>query len=166
MGQYRLALMLLLFLGTVGIFALSRYITRPIQELNRVARSVAEGKLQRRSKNRSEDEIGQLAGSFNSGWPDELVERMQEKEREAQKKEEEARQKDREARQKALEAKQQEDFTAAFAHELKTPLTSIIGYADMLSSMALTPEEISEAAYYIFTQGKRLESLSHSCWSW
>lgn len=31
----------------------------------------------------------------------------------------------------------------------------------MLSSLALTPEEISEAAYYIFTQGKRLESLSH-----
>ena len=160
LGQYRLALMLLLFLGTVGIFALSRYITRPIQELNRVARSVAEGKLQRRSKNRSGDEIGQLAGSFNR-MADELVERMQEKEREAQKKEEEARQKDREARQKALEAKQQEDFTAAFAHELKTPLTSIIGYADMLSSLALTPEEISEAAYYIFTQGKRLESLSH-----
>lgn len=159
LGQYRLALMLLLFLGTVGIFALSRYITRPIQELNRVARSVAEGKLQRRSKNRSGDEIGQLAGSFNR-MADELVERMQEKEREAQKKEEEARQRQG-GQAKGVEAKQQEDFTAAFAHELKTPLTSIIGYADMLSSLALTPEEISEAAYYIFTQGKRLESLSH-----
>ena len=61
----------------------------------------------------------------------------------------------------ALEAKQKEDFTAAFAHELKTPLTSIMGYADMLNSMKLTEEECHEAYFYIFSQGKRLESLSH-----
>ena len=29
-------------------------------------------------------------------------------------------------------ARRQEDFTANFAHELKTPMTSIIGYADTL----------------------------------
>ena len=60
-----------------------------------------------------------------------------------------------------MEAKQKEDFTAAFAHELKTPLTSIIGYADMLNSLKLTEEECSEAYFYIYSQGKRLESLSH-----
>ena len=32
-------------------------------------------------------------------------------------------------------ARQREDFVASFAHELKTPLTSIIGYADMLLSL-------------------------------
>ena len=63
--------------------------------------------------------------------------------------------------EKELEAKQKEDFTAAFAHELKTPLTSIIGYADMLNTMELTEEEQREAYYYIYSQGKRLESLSH-----
>lgn len=63
--------------------------------------------------------------------------------------------------EKELEAKQKEDFTAAFAHELKTPLTSIIGYADMLNSYELTEQERGEATYYIFSQGKRLESLSH-----
>lgn len=62
---------------------------------------------------------------------------------------------------KELEAKQKEDFTAAFAHELKTPLTSIIGYADMLNSLKLTDEECHEAYFYIYSQGKRLESLSH-----
>jgi len=44
---------------------------------------------------------------------------------------------------------------------LKTPLTSIIGYADMLNTMHLTEEEQREAYYYIYSQGKRLESLSH-----
>ena len=67
----------------------------------------------------------------------------------------------RQMEEKELEAKQKEDFTAAFAHELKTPLTSIIGYADMLNSYELTEQERGEATYYIFSQGKRLESLSH-----
>lgn len=45
-------------------------------------------------------------------------------------------------------------------HELKTPLSSFIGYADMLRSTPMTEEETMEAANYIFQQGKRLESLS------
>ena len=47
-----------------------------------------------------------------------------------------------------------------FAHELKTPMTSIIGYADMLRSIQLEPEKHFLAANYIFSEGKRLESLS------
>ena len=58
------------------------------------------------------------------------------------------------------EVRAREDFIAAFSHELKTPLTSIIGYADMLRSTPMTEEETMEAANYIFQQGKRLESLS------
>lgn len=57
-------------------------------------------------------------------------------------------------------AEKQEDFTASFAHELKTPLTSIIGYSDMIRTMQLPPEETMEYANYIYLQGKRLESLS------
>ena len=48
----------------------------------------------------------------------------------------------------------------SFAHELKTPMTSIIGYADLLLSGALDREEQAEAAGYIFSEGQRLESLS------
>lgn len=48
----------------------------------------------------------------------------------------------------------------SFAHELKTPMTSIIGYADLLRTQALTPDEQMEAANYIFTESKRLETLS------
>lgn len=58
------------------------------------------------------------------------------------------------------QAKRQEEFTAAFAHELKTPLTSIMGYADMLRSMNLTEAERMKASDYIYSQGKRLEALS------
>lgn len=153
LNQYRFVLALLLAAGTAVIFLLSRYITKPIGELTYTARQIASGNLTERSHNTSQDEIGELARKFNK-MADALVERVREKELEA-------RRKEQEAEQKALEAKQQEDFTAAFAHELKTPLTSIIGYADMLGTIQLSEAEKSEAAYYIFTQGKRLESLSH-----
>ena len=58
-------------------------------------------------------------------------------------------------------SKRQEDFIASFAHELKTPLTSIIGYSDMLRSQTLLPEQQFKAANYIYSEGKRLESLAH-----
>lgn len=139
LNQYRITLILLLAVGSAGIYLLSRYLTSPISNLDKVAGKIAAGDYEQRSKYHSSDEIGKLAENFNR-MADRLVEQMKEKE---------------------LEAKQKEDFTAAFAHELKTPLTSIIGYADMLNSVTLTEEERREAYFYIYTQGKRLESLSY-----
>ena len=138
-SRYRIALICLLFAGGVCVYILSRYITRPISSLNKLAGRIADGNYDLRSHNNSRDEIGELARNFNR-MADRLVEEMQ---------------------RKVLEAKQKEDFTAAFAHELKTPLTSIIGYADMLNSLKLSDEECHEAYFYIYSQGKRLESLSH-----
>ena len=57
-------------------------------------------------------------------------------------------------------AERREEFIASFAHELKTPLTAIIGYADMLRSREMTPKNRFTAAGYIFSEGKHLESLS------
>lgn len=137
--QYYIALAFLLVLGGGSIYVLSRYITRPITSLGRTAKRIADGNYEVRSGNRGQDEIGQLARNFDR-MADRLVEQME---------------------AKALEAKQKEDFTAAFAHELKTPLTSIIGYADMMNTMRMSDQERAEATYYIYSQGKRLESLSH-----
>lgn len=59
------------------------------------------------------------------------------------------------------EALRKERFTFAFAHELKTPLTSIIGYSEMLATMDLSAEEIHLCGDYINRQSKRLKSLSY-----
>ena len=48
----------------------------------------------------------------------------------------------------------------SFAHELKTPMTSIIGYADLLRTQSLDETEAMSAANYIFSEGKRLEALA------
>ena len=86
---------------------------------------------------RSHDEVGQLAADFNrmAGQLEQNVKRIQES--------------------MAL----QERFMADFSHEMKTPMTSIIGYADLLRSQVLTPDEQMDAANYIFSEGKRLEAL-------
>ena len=57
-------------------------------------------------------------------------------------------------------AARREEFIGSFAHELKTPLTAIIGYADMLRSKEMAPKSRFTAAGYIFSEGKRLEALS------
>ena len=43
-------------------------------------------------------------------------------------------------------ADRREEFIASFAHELKTPLTAIIGYADMLRSREMSPKNRFTAA--------------------
>lgn len=48
----------------------------------------------------------------------------------------------------------------AFAHELKTPMTSIIGFADLLRQGNLDESTRMMAAEYIFSEGHRLERLS------
>ncbi len=51
-------------------------------------------------------------------------------------------------------------FVADLTHELKTPLTGIIGYADLLRSNELSPENQRRAADAIYHESTRLESLS------
>lgn len=51
-------------------------------------------------------------------------------------------------------------FVSDFSHELKTPMTAIIGYAQLLDSYELEPQERKEAAQAVYGEAKRLERLS------
>ena len=53
-------------------------------------------------------------------------------------------------------------FLGDFTHEMKTPMTAILGYADMLHSYDLSDEEKARAAAAISREAKRLESLSQN----
>ena len=106
---------------------MARFLTRPLRELSEAAREITEGNLTRRAVIYSNDEVGSLAGDFN---------RMTEKLSEHIEKLEDT-------------MERQESFMGSFAHELKTPMTSIIGYADLIRSQDLTREEQREAANYI-----------------
>ncbi|MDR1134825.1 MAG: PAS domain-containing protein [Clostridiales Family XIII bacterium] len=51
------------------------------------------------------------------------------------------------------------EFTANVSHELKTPLTSISGYAEIISTGLAKKEDVPRFAYNIFTESQRLITL-------
>lgn len=120
-------------------YSAARLLTRPLERLSQASRALAGGRLSARAAIDTQDEVGLVARDFNvmaealEGNIAQLQEAMA----------------------------RQERFLGSFAHELKTPMTSMIGYADLIRGQTLSPEEVAEAANYIVTEGKRLENLSH-----
>ena len=140
LGAYYWIMLGILAVGVLVTTILTLYMTRPIRGISRAALQFSKGKYDKRAQVSTDDELGQLAMVFNR-MADKLEEQILSLEDAAQR---------------------QKDFTASFAHELKTPLTSVIGYADTLRSRELPRELQMEAANYIFSEGKRLESMSHA----
>lgn len=130
-------IILLLASGAV-IFAVTRWLVSPIKKLSKATKGVADGHLIVPVVVSSEDEIGQLTKDFNT-----MTERLSTTMKELH---------------EAVE--RQEVFVGNFAHELKTPLTSIIGYGDMLRSKRLNEEEVIGYSNLIVEEGRRLEAMS------
>lgn len=135
---YRRCVLAVLPAGGLLAWLLSYLLTRPLGRVSNAARRLAKGELSARVRVTSHDEIGRLSEDFNR-----MAGHLQENVTEL-----------REAMQR------QERFMGSFAHELKTPMTSIIGYADLLRTQSLDEAEAMCAANYIFSEGKRLEALS------
>jgi len=93
----------------IGIF-LSRTLTRPIRELTDATHAVAKGELGAQVSVRSKDELGELASSFNKMSAD-----------------------------LARSTETRKQMTADIAHELRTPLSLIIGHADAVHDGVLPP---------------------------
>lgn len=119
-------------------YTAARLLTRPLEKLSRTAQALAAGDLACRSGITGRDEIGALAREFDA-----MAQRQQE-------------------HIAALRATMegQDRFIGSFTHELKTPMTSILGYADLLRRGTLSPDEQAQAADYIFSEARRLERLS------
>lgn len=125
-------------LGIVVSVIISFALTHRLHRLTAVVRKIAGGDLSTRSRISSADEFGQLSRDFDS-MADSLQSNIS-----------------------SLEAQmeRQERFMGSFAHELKTPMTSIIGFADLLRQGNLDENTRIMAADYIYSEGRRLEKLS------
>lgn len=135
---YRRMTAVMLIVGALIMHLIASWLTKPIRLLTKATEQMAAGDYDYRAKVVSNDELGLLTQDFNK-MAEALEENINKLEEEIQ---------------------AREDFVGAFAHELKTPLTSIIGYADMLRSRKLDEEKSFLSANYIYTEGKRLEAMS------
>lgn len=135
---FNLLLLLILFLGSVLLFILSSFLTKPLEKLNHVSEEMAGGNYKMRSSIKSNDEIGQLADKFNhmAASVENHVEELHQ------------------------QIRRREQFVADFTHEIKTPMTTIIGYSDTMRSIELPREEQIDFLNYIYSAGKRLEIMS------
>lgn len=135
---YKKVISILILLNGIILYFISLWLMKPIRRLSKVTQKITGGNLGQRAETNNNDEIGKLAQDFNI-MADNLEKKIYDLED---------------------AARRQEDFIASFSHELKTPLTSIIGYADRLRSAKMEEEEKFMAANYVFNEGKRLENLS------
>ncbi len=124
------------------LWFLSLHLTKPLKQLTKLTENFNQGKFSKTinisKSNNFSQEFFLLAVSYNkmtnkvNDYTDKLTEY----------------------------GKRQEEFVSKFSHELKTPLTSIIGYADYLKTYKVEKDELLEIANYISKEGKRLEDLS------
>ena len=101
------AVLVSVFLGVI----LARSLTRTLRELTTATQKVARGDLEQQVPIRSNDELGELATSFNQMSADL-------------------------ARSRDL----RRQMTADIAHELRTPLTVVLGHTEALSDGELPPD--------------------------
>lgn len=66
---------------------------------------------------------------------------------------------DRQNREKEAIANMRKEFSANVSHELKTPLTSISGYAEIMKSGLVKPEDMNTFAETIYHEASRLIKL-------
>ena len=128
------------FVGSgLCLFFLSRRMVSPLQALMNTAQDIAAGDYGKTVPMKSHDEeIRHLAESFNT-MSVTVREKMDEIKKEGEKR---------------------DRFVSSFSHEIKTPMTAIMGYAQMLHGYDLTEDEKKEAAGAIYQEAKRLEKLS------
>ncbi|MDE7389460.1 MAG: HAMP domain-containing protein [Lachnospiraceae bacterium] len=136
--NYFLVMVALTITATVVSLIVVALILQPLKRLSIAARKIAAGKLDERVTVTGDDELSGLSKDFNTM----------------------AAQLEQQVGELKNETKRQEDFIGSFTHELKTPLTSIIGYAELLRALLADQERVLQSAVYIFREGRRLEALS------
>ena len=119
------------------IFLIRRTLS-PLNALQKNAAALANGQYDKRIAVQGNDEIAELSGRFNK-MADSISRHIETLEDTAQ---------------------QRKLLLSALTHELKTPMTAIIGYSESLMRVKLSPQQKEESIAYIHRECKRIERLS------
>ncbi len=117
--------------STVVVYFLSKYVTGPLQDMNRVAKQLACGNLTERVNIKQGDEIGDLGEAFNN-----MADQIEKQE------------------------KMRRDFVADVSHELRSPLTNVQGFIEaMIDGKDRTSEDRSRYLGILHKETLRLTRL-------
>lgn len=141
-----------LIIGFIIVFFLTDRLTKPIVEMDEVAREIAELNFDRRVEVKSEDEVGRLGASINniSDKLNEVLSKLMETNHNLREDIE---------RERMME-KMRRKFVSSVSHELKTPISMIQGYADGLKyNIAKTPEDTQYYCDVIIDESQKMNHL-------
>ncbi|WP_097026197.1 sensor histidine kinase [Clostridium peptidivorans] len=132
---------LVFVLLALGMYLIVKGTTKPISKLSEASKEIAYGNYSKRVETKNKkDEVGLLAENFNI-----MAQATEDKIEEL----------------KNLNSAKQR-FIDSLTHELKTPLTSIIGYSDLLIKGNINEDIRFTALNYINSESKRLEKLNNT----
>lgn len=126
------ALLVTTLLASGLMFFIMRALTREIKDLNNAVRTIMDGNLEYQIETKRKDELGQLIGSFN------------EMARELQRTDEIRR-----------------NFISDLSHDLRSPLTSVIGYVQGLQDGTVPEERRSRTLHIVEEESRRLLKLTN-----
>ncbi len=119
---------------------LSRRVLRPVALLTETAPAIAAGNLRLRTGSRDKDEVGALSRAFDK-MADSLEAQIAWRDEELQKR---------------------QFLLGALSHEMKTPMTAILGYADTLLRMPLREDQRRACCEGIYRAGQQAGRLAGS----
>lgn len=124
---------------SVLLMLIIRILLKRLSTLDQSAREIAQGRYDVRIEEEGSDELRDLSHDMND-----LASAVQEKIEKLEK-----------------VAEEREMFIGDFAHEMKTPLTSILGYSQMLELLpSLSEEQQKQYAGIIHEEASRMKALS------
>lgn len=134
MNMYIFTAFTILLLAMVISFFASKYQAKPLNEMAAAAHRFARGDFSVRVEDEGrDDEIGELTRSFNS-----MADALE------------------------ISDTRRSEFIANISHELKTPMTTISGFADGILDGTIPPEEQGKYLATISSETKRLSRLVRS----
>ena len=118
----------MIILSIILAFIISKYVAKPIEQINKSAKVLSRGKYDIKFKGRGYREIDELSDTLNKA-----------------------------ATELSKVDRQRRELMANISHDLRTPLSLIYGYAEVMHDF---PEEITkENAFVIMSETQRLTSL-------
>lgn len=127
-----MTLIIALLISLILIYFESRHLTKPLRELNNAVLEIASGKFDKRVNIKANDEVSQLASSFN--YMADSLTRLEE---------------------------MRTSFISDISHELRTPMTSISGFVQGILDGTIPKDKEKEYLEIVLDESTRLAKLTN-----